>query len=196
MPIGRPNGQANTTLSPLELRIAMMSVAGCSHDAIGRFLNVSSQAISYHLQKPRVQAHMLALQATFVEDMRSSAQRMNQRLEGMAHKALDVQERVMEDMDGRRTNGNVKEETQIKAASLAIVTAQDILDRAYGKAPKRIEVESHHTHAIDPAGAELIADAIRESEAVDVTPHNVVRALDERVDPVDDRLPPSDPNNR
>jgi len=174
----------------------MMSVAGCSHDAIGRFLNVSSQAISYHLQKPRVQAHMLALQATFVEDMRSSAQRMNQRLEGMAHKALDVQERVMEDMDGRRTNGNVKEETQIKAASLAIVTAQDILDRAYGKAPKRIEVESHHTHAIDPAGAELIADAIRESEAVDVTPHNVVRALDERVDPVDDRLPPSDPNNR
>ena len=196
MPTGRPSGQPNTTLSPLELRIAMMSVAGCSHDAIGRFLNISSQAVSYHLQKPRVQAHMLALQATFVEDMRSSAQRMNQRLEGMAHKALDVQERVMEDMDGRRTNGNIKEETQIKAASLAIVTAQDILDRAYGKAPKRIEVESHHTHAIDPAGAELIADAIRESEAVDVTPHNVVRALDERTDPGDDRLPPSDPNNR
>jgi len=174
----------------------MMSVAGCSHDAIARFMNVSSTSISYHLQKPRVQAHMLALQATFVEDMRSSAQRMNQRLEGMAHKALDVQEQTMEDMNGRRTNGNVKEETQIKAASLAIVTAQDILDRAYGKAPKRIEVESHHTHAIDPAGAELIADAIRESEAVDVTPHNVVRSLDERSDPLDDRLPPSDPHNR
>jgi len=135
---------------------------------------------------------MLALQATFVEDMRSSAQRMNARLEGMAHKALDVQEQTMEDMNGRRQNGNIKEETQIKAASLAIVTAQDILDRAYGKAPKRIEVESHHTHAIDPAGAELIASAIRESEAVDITPHNVVRSLG---DEDTDRLPPSDPTN-
>lgn len=196
MSIGRPTGQPNTSLSPLELRIAMMAVAGCSHDAIGRFLNMSSAAINYHLQKPRVQAHMLALQATFVEDMRSSAQRMNQRLEGMAHKALDVQEQTMDDMNNRRSNGNIKEETQIKAASLAIVTAQDILDRAYGKAPKRIEVESHHTHAIDPAGAELIADAIRESEAVDVTPHNVVRPLDNRGDPDPDTLPPSDPTNR
>ena len=192
MTTGRPPGQPNVTLSPLELRIAMMSVAGMSHDAIGRFLNMTTTAITYHLQKPRVQAHMLALQATFVEDMRSSAQRMNARLEGMAHKALDVQEQTMEDMNGRRQNGNIKEETQIKAASLAIVTAQDILDRAYGKAPKRIEVESHHTHAIDPAGAELIASAIRESEAVDITPHNVVRSLG---DEDTDRLPPSDPTN-
>jgi len=173
----------------------MMSVAGCSHDAIGRFLNISSQAVSYHLQKPRVQAHMLALQATFVEDMRSAAQRMNARLEGMAHKALDVQEATMVDMDSRRTNGNIKEETQIKAASLAIVTAQDILDRAYGKAPKRIEVESHHTHAIDPAGASLIADALRESDAVDVTPYNVVRSLDAEDRTDDPPLPPSDPTN-
>jgi hypothetical protein len=174
----------------------MMAVAGASHDAIGRFLNISSSAVNYHIQKPRVQAHMLALQATFVEDMRSSAQRMNERLEGMAHKALDVQEATMDDMNGRRSNGNIKEETQIKAATLAITTAQDILDRAYGKAPKRIEVESHHTHAIDPAGAELIADAIRESEAVDVTPRNVVRDLSATDGTVSDDLPPSDPDNR
>jgi hypothetical protein len=174
----------------------MMAVAGCSHDAIGRFLNTSSATVNYHLQKPRVQAHMLALQATFVEDMRSSAQRMNERLEGMAHKALDVQEATMEDMDRRRSNGNIKEETQIKAATLAITTAQDILDRAYGKAPKRIEVESHTTHAIDPAGAELIASAIRESEAVDVTPHHIVRDLSAEDSAPDNDLPPSDPNNR
>lgn len=173
----------------------MMSVAGCSHDAIGRFLKMTSNAVAYHLQKPRVQAHMLALQATFVEDMRSSAQRMNERLDGMAHKALDVQEQTMEDMNGRRQNGTIKEETQIKAAALAITTAQDILDRAYGKAPKRVEVEARHTHAIDPAGAELIAEAIRESEAVDVTPHSIVRPLADTSDTDPDPLPPSDPDN-
>lgn len=175
---GRPQGQPNAVLSPLELRIAMMRVAGMSYDSIARFLDQASKTIEYHCNKPRVQAHMLQLQATFVEDLRGPAAQMNDRLNELALKAVEVQASTMEDMNGRRESPGLKQDTQIKAAALAITTAQDILDRAYGKAPKRIEVESHHTHAIDPAGAELIADAIRESEAVDVTPYNPVKALD------------------
>jgi len=170
----RSAGTPNETLSPMELRIAMMRCAGMSFDAIGRFFNLGSKTIEFHVQKPRVQAHILALQSTFVEDLRGPTARMHERLSALAHRAIDVQESVMNDMDGRRTDAAIKDETQIRAAALAITTAQDILDRAYGKAPRRIEVESHHTHAIDPSGAELIADAIRESEpvagAIDVTP--------------------------
>lgn len=121
---------------------------------------------------------MLALQSTFVEDLRGKAELMNEKLLDLALEAVDVQSATMRDMNGRRESPGLKQDTQIKAAALAVTTAQDILDRAYGKAPKRIEVESHHVHAIDPAGAELIADAIREAEAVDVTPYNPVKALD------------------
>lgn len=156
----------------------MMRVSGMSYDAIARFLDQASKTIEYHCNKPRVQAHMLALQATFVEDLRGKADKMNERLMDLAMTAIEVQASTMEDMNGRRESPGLKQDTQIKAAALAITTAQDILDRAYGKAPKRIEVESHHTHAIDPAGAELIADALREADAVDVTPYNEVRALD------------------
>lgn len=178
---GRPQGQPNQTLSPLELRIAMMRVAGMSYDSIARFLDQASKTIEYHCNKPKVQAHMLALQSTFVEDLRGKAEQMNEKLLDLALEAVDVQSATMRDMNGRRESPGLKQDTQIKAAALAVTTAQDILDRAYGKAPKRIEVESHHTHAIDPAGAELIADALRESEAVDVTPYNPVRALDDGI---------------
>jgi hypothetical protein len=148
-----------------------------SYDAIARFMDQASKTIEYHCNKPRVQAHMLALQSTFVEDMRGKAAQMNDKLSELAFKAIEVQEQTMEDMNGRRQSPGLKQDTQIKAAALAVTTAQDILDRAYGKAPKRVEVESHHTHAIDPAGAELIADALREADAVDVTPYNMVRTL-------------------
>ncbi len=178
MPPGRPQGTPNAVLSPLELRIAMMRVAGMSYDAIARFLDQASKTIEYHCNKPRVQAHMLALQSTFVEDLRGKADKMNERLMDLALEAVEVQAQTMSDMNGRRESPGLKQDTQIKAAALAVTTAQDILDRAYGKAPKRVEVESHHTHAIDPAGAELIADALREAEAVDVTPYNQVRALE------------------
>jgi hypothetical protein len=184
MPQGRPQGQPNTVLSPLELRIAMMRVAGMSYDAIARFLNQASKTIEYHCDKPRVQAHMLQLQSTFVEDLRGPATRMNERLTELAFGAVEVQAQTMQDMNERRQSPGLKQDTQIKAAALAITTAQDILDRAYGKAPKRIEVESHNTHTIDPAGAEMIAAAIREADAVDVTPHNQVRPLDQ-TDPPD-----------
>jgi hypothetical protein len=155
----------------------MMRVAGMSYDAIARFLDQASKTIEYHCNKPRVQAHMLALQSTFVEDLRGKADKMNERLMDLALEAVEVQAQTMSDMNGRRESPGLKQDTQIKAAALAVTTAQDILDRAYGKAPKRVEVESHHTHAIDPAGAELIADALREAEAVDVTPYNQVRPL-------------------
>jgi hypothetical protein len=122
---------------------------------------------------------MLQLQATFVEDLRGKADKMNERLMDLAMDAIEVQASTMTDMNGRRESPGLKQDTQIKAAALAVTTAQDILDRAYGKAPKRIEVESHNTHTIDPAGAEMIAAAIREADAVDVTPYNNVRALDE-----------------
>jgi hypothetical protein len=176
----------------------MMRVAGMSYDAIARFLDQASKTIEYHCNKPRVQAHMLALQATFVEDLRGKADKMNERLMDLAINAIEVQASTMEDMNGRRESPGLKQDTQIKAAALAVTTAQDILDRAYGKAPKRIEVESHHTHAIDPAGAELIADALRESEAVDVTPYNPVRPLAEPSrsnSEYDDRRPEPRPLN-
>ena len=174
----------------------MMRVAGMSYDAIARFLDQASKTIEYHCNKPRVQAHMLALQSTFVEDLRGPAAQMNERLTELAFKAVEVQAATMEDMNGRREAPGLKQDTQIKAAALAITTAQDILDRAYGKAPKRVEVETHNTHTIDPAGAEMIAEAIREADAVDVTPYNDVRALDQtnssdRVDHSD-----LDPNRR
>jgi hypothetical protein len=141
----------------------MMRVAGMSYDSIARFLDQASKTIEYHCNKPKVQAHMLALQSTFVEDLRGKAELMNEKLLDLALEAVDVQSATMRDMNGRRESPGLKQDTQIKAAALAVTTAQDILDRAYGKAPKRIEVESHHVHAIDPAGAELIADAIREA---------------------------------
>jgi hypothetical protein len=166
----RQAGTPNEVLSPIELRIAMMRVAGMSLDAIGRFLNMASKSVEFHVNKPRVQAHMLALQSTFVEDLRTPASEMNEKLTGLALRAIDIQGATMEDMNKRREALHLKSDTQIKAAALAITTAQDILDRAYGKAPRRIEVESHATHAIDPAGAELIADALREAQAVDITP--------------------------
>jgi hypothetical protein len=155
----------------------MMRVAGMSYDAIARFMDQASKTIEYHCNKPRVQAHMLALQSTFVEDLRGKADKMNERLMDLALEAVEVQAQTMSDMNDRRASPGLKQDTQIKAAALAVTTAQDILDRAYGKAPKRLEVEAHHTHAIDPAGAELIADALREAEAVDVTPYNPVRPL-------------------
>jgi hypothetical protein len=167
----------------------MMRVSGMSLDAIARFLNLDSRTIDYHCNKPRVQAHMLQLQATFVEDLRGKADKMNERLMDLAMDAIEVQASTMTDMNGRRESPGLKQDTQIKAAALAVTTAQDILDRAYGKAPKRIEVESHNTHTIDPAGAEMIAAAIREADAVDVTPYNNVRALDESHNGGPDRSP-------
>lgn len=174
---GRRPGTPNGHLSSIELRIAMMRSAGMSCDAIARFLGMSSANILYHANKPRVQQYMLAMQSTFVEDMRPAALRMNEKLDELAMKAVKVAEDTMDDMDRRRSEPGLKQETQLKAAALAVMTAQDILDRAYGKAPKRVEVEQHTTHTIDPEAAGAIADALRESHTVDVTPYNAVRSL-------------------
>lgn len=143
-------------LRPLDVRIAHMSVAGLSLEEIGTFLQMPVSSVNHILGKERVQRYMLQLHATFAGDLRPYMDRMRARLEHTSFEMLENIETIHRE--------SFQERGDIKRAKLAVVTAQDILDRAGASAPKRLEVENHHTFNIDPEQGERIIEVLKEDD--------------------------------
>ena len=154
---GRPIEIADdvSTLRPEYRRVAMMRLAGMTEFAIAQYLEITAARVNQILHRPDVQRHMMKLDATFVDDVRPAAERVNQALESASLKAQRVVEEVMEEMHKR---------DELKAKSLAMVAARDILDRAGHRPSLRVEGRVAHGITINPEQLEHALEVIKETK--------------------------------
>ena len=129
----------------------MMRVAGMAEDAIARFADITEASVASTLSSTRVQKYLLALQSTFIDDLRPLAVRMNEIITGNAERAARVVAEIMEEMHQR---------PEPRAKSVALASAVDILDRAGYRPTQR--VEQANIHAVHPDSIQQIADVLRE----------------------------------
>jgi len=147
-------------LEPLERRVCLMRAAGMSEATIGHFLDCDYMTVNAILRRPRCARYLLALESTFVDDLRASAKHLDTAIMSEATRAFHVEKNVMERLYEMRDN--------IRAQIGAAATAQDILDRAGKRAPTRVQTEV--THTIDAEALANVAEVLREHKAIEVTP--------------------------
>ena len=156
-------------LEPMERRAAMMKVAGMSESVISHFLDCDSGLINAILKRPRVARFMIALESTFVTEIAKSAKILDTAILNSATRAFQIEKDVMERL--------YEKQDSIRAQLGAAATAQDILDRAGKRAPTKVLAEVVHT--IDSEALELVANVLKEAEAIDVTPRRGFRDAEE-----------------
>jgi flagellar biosynthesis regulator FlaF len=132
----------------------MMRLAGMTEFAIAQFLEVTSAHINHILHRPDVASYMMKIDATFVNDLRPTAERVNAKLEASSIRAQEVIEEIMEQMHSRDDH---------KAKSIALMSARDILDRAGHRPAMKIESKIAHGVMIDPEQLEHALEVIKES---------------------------------
>lgn len=147
-------------LEPIERRAALMRAAGMSEAVIGRFMDCDYTTIAAILKRPRVARYLIALEATFVEEIAPSAQHLTAAIEHEAGRAFHIERAVMETLFTQKEN--------VRAQLGAAATAQDILDRAGKRAPTRVQTEI--THTIDAEALANVALVLQEHQAIDVSP--------------------------
>jgi hypothetical protein len=128
-------------LSPVERRIALLTSADMSSEGIAKVLGTNSMAVQAVLKRPHVQRYILSIGATYADDIRDLAKRVNKSIIDQTERAVEIVSTLMDDMFERRD--------EVPCAKLAFATAQDILDRAGASAPKRVTVDEDHRHGID-----------------------------------------------
>lgn len=127
-----PDPAAN--LSAIQRRVAFMYMAEASITAIAAACDTSSVQVEYILERPAVQRFIRSATALCAVELRPVMQKVNEAIEQKAERAFEISHTVMEDMFSRRQD--------VKAATLAVSTAQDIMNRA-GLAPtKKVDVRS------------------------------------------------------
>lgn len=156
-------------LEPLERRVALMRASGMSEATIGHFLDCDYMTVNAILKRPRVARYLIALESTFVDDIKASAKHLDDAILSEANRAFQVEKSVMERLYAMSDN--------IKAQLGAATTAQDILDRAGKRAPTRVQTEVMHT--IDAEALSHVAKVLGEHQAIDVTPHNGSHQIEE-----------------
>jgi hypothetical protein len=137
----------------------MMRAAGMSEATIGHFLDCDYMTVNAILKRPRVARFLIALESTFVEDLKASAKHLDDAILSEANRAFHVEKNVMERLYEMRDS--------IRAQLGAAATAQDILDRAGKRAPTRVQTEV--THTIDAEALSHVAKVLGEHKAIDVT---------------------------
>lgn len=140
-------------LRPEHTRIAMLRVAGMTNAAIARYMDFTSVRVSQILEMPRVQKYILQITATFATDLVPTAKEVNQEIARSSLRAAKVVEEIMEQMHER---------DDPRSKSVALSSAQDILDRAGHKPATKIEGKVAHGVAILPEQLELAAQVAKE----------------------------------
>lgn len=153
-------------LEPKERRIALMRASGMSEIVISRFLETDREAIRQVLLRPRVARYLMAIESTFVDSIKDSAQHLDAAITNAASDAFHVERTVMDRL--------FKMEANVRAQLGAASTAQDILDRAGKRAPTKLQHEV--THSIDAEALAHVAKVLEEvvgpaSAPIDVTPN-------------------------
>lgn len=149
-------------LDPLERRCALMRAAGMAEPVIGRFIDTDAVHVAAILKRPRVARYLIALEATFAEDLSDAAKHLNQAIENEAAYAFHVEKTVMDRL--------FEMESNVRAQLGAASTAQDILDRAGKRAPTKVQTEV--THTIDAEALAHVASVLEEVHrppAIEVT---------------------------
>jgi hypothetical protein len=139
--------------------VALMRASGMSEATIGHFLDCDYMTVNAILKRPRVARYLIALEATFVQDLKESAKHLDNAILSEANRAFHVEKNVMERLYEMRDS--------IRAQLGAAATAQDILDRAGKRAPTRVQTEV--THTIDAEALSHVAKVLGEHKAIDVT---------------------------
>jgi hypothetical protein len=137
-----------------------MTTAALSTEAIARVLETSSANVSLILQKPHVQRYLLALEATYSNDLQATAKRVNQHIIDSTDDAIFIEKTIMNDMFSRRE--------EVPCAKLALACATDILDRAGATAPKKIDLHGSFEHSIDSDSLKEAIAALQDLK--DITP--------------------------
>ncbi|GEM_PF-3910314 len=133
-----------------------------SEAVIGRFLDTDYMTVSYILKRPRVARFLIALESTFVQDLRESSKHLDKAIMNSADRAFTVEKEVMERL--------FEKADDVRAQLGAASTAQDILDRAGKRAPTKVVGEMVHT--IDAEALAHVAGVLQEAHAhriIDVT---------------------------
>jgi len=155
-------------LEPQERRAALMRAAGMSEATIGHLLDCDYMTINAILKRPRVARYLIAIESTFVQDLKASAKHLDDAIMNEASRAFHVEKNVMERLYEMRDS--------IRAQMGAAATAQDILDRAGKRAPTRVQTEV--THTIDAEALSHVAKVLGEHKAIDITPEQGEQADD------------------
>jgi len=148
-------------LEPLERRIVLMRAAGMSEQTIGHFIDVDYMTINAILKRPRCARYLLAVESTFVDDLRDGAKMLDDAIQHTATRAFHIEKEVMETL--------FLQKESVRAQLGAATTAQDILDRAGRRAPVRTQTEVRHT--IDSEALAKVADVLKEHRVIDITPN-------------------------
>jgi hypothetical protein len=146
----------NVGIDPVHRQIVMMHLAGMSQPAIARFLDCTSEYIGQVLLRPRVQRYTLMLQASYMNDLRPIAERVNKSIEDQSERAAQVVSEIMEEMHKKE---------DIRAKSLALCSAKDILDRAGHRPTVKVESKNLHGHVVSEGTMEKMAEVLREMKA-------------------------------
>jgi hypothetical protein len=149
-------------LEPIERRVALMRVAGMSEAVVGRFLDTDCMTVSAILKRPHVARFIIALESTFVQDLKESAKHLDNAIMNEANRAFIVEKEVMERLFAK--------EDDVRAQLGAATTAQDILDRAGKRAPTKVIGEV--LHSVDAEALSHVADVLQEAlthKIIDVT---------------------------
>jgi len=149
-------------LEPLERRVALMRASGMSEQTIGHFIDVDYMTIKGILNRPRVARYLLAIEATFADDIKHGAKVLDDAITHTANRAFYIEKEVMERL--------FEQKESVRAQLGAATTAQDILDRAGKRAPTKIQTEV--THTIDSEALGRVAQVLQEHKAIDITPQN------------------------
>lgn len=154
---GRPAFVDTRTPRAEHRNIVMMHLAGMSDAAIGRFFDCTEAHIANILSLPTVQTYMMRLQASYIDDLRPIAQRVNESIERHSERAAQVVVEIMDSMHERE---------EIRAQQLALASAQDILDRAGHKPALRVQSQNLHAHALTEATIDKMTAVLKELSAV------------------------------
>lgn len=144
-------------LTPGDKRVALLYLSGMRPDGIAAYLSCTGRAIQKVLEKPTVQEYLKVMDATFVGDLRPTAERVNKKIEEYSMRALDVVKEVMEDMHARE---------EIRAKQVALSSAQDILDRAGHRPTQRVEQKNLNAYAVSEATLDKISEVSKELQAI------------------------------
>jgi hypothetical protein len=154
---------AGNRLTAENRRCAILKMGGMTNEAIARFVDATPEAVGYIVNQPAVQRYMMQMEATFVDDLRPIAHRVNKSIEDHSERAAQIVFEIMEEMHKRE---------EIRAQQLSLTSAQDILDRAGHKPTTKVESTNIHAHAVSDHVLDRMMEVLSETKqpkAIDIT---------------------------